>query len=32
MTLDLYGHLYSDDLANVAKALDTAIEAAFEAS
>jgi hypothetical protein len=24
MTLDLYGHLFSDDLTNVAKALDAA--------
>jgi integrase len=28
MTLDLYGHLFSDDLTNVAKALNEAAKAA----
>jgi integrase len=30
MTLDLYGHLMSDDLTNVAKSLDTAARAVFD--
>ena len=29
MTLDLYGHLFSDDLTNVAKSLDKAAKAAL---
>jgi hypothetical protein len=30
MTLDTYGHLFSVDLTNVAKSLDTAARAALE--
>lgn len=31
MTLDTYGHLFSDDLTKVAESLDTAAKAAFQA-
>lgn len=31
MTLDTYGHLFSDDLTKVAESLDAAAEAAFQA-